>query len=289
MATTAQWVEGARLRTLPAAIAPILVGTGAAADLGAASPGRAALAAGVALALQVGVNYANDYSDGVRGTDDTRSGPLRLTGSGAASPAAVRAAALSWFALAGVIGVVLCAVSGAWFLLLAGAAAVVAAWRYTGGRNPYGYRGLGELSVFTFFGLVAVLGTTFTQAGRISWAAFAGATGIGLVACALLMANNIRDIPTDSDSGKLTLAVRLGLSQARATFVAFLVAPLVLAVMLAPEHPWVLLTLLLAVPVWRLARTVLGGTTGLDLIPVLKDTGLVELGYGLGLGVALAL
>ena len=266
-----------------------MVGTGAAADLGSASPARAALAAGVALALQVGVNYANDYSDGIRGTDRVRSGPMRLTGSGAATPAAVRAAAFGSFAVAGVFGVVLCAVSGAWLLLIAGVGAVAAAWGYTGGRNPYGYRGLGEVSVFTFFGLVAVLGTTFTQAGRISWAAFAGAGGIGLIACALLMANNIRDIPTDADSGKLTLAVRLGQSRARATFVAFLVAPLALAVMLAPEHPWALLTLLLAVPVWRLARTVLGGATGLDLIPVLRDTGLLELGYGLGLGVALAL
>jgi 1,4-dihydroxy-2-naphthoate octaprenyltransferase len=289
MATTAEWIEGARLRTLPAALAPVAVGTGAAAALGAASLGRAALAAGVALALQIGVNYANDYSDGVRGTDRVRSGPLRLTGSAAASPGAVKRAALASFAAAAALGLALCALAGTWWLVAVGALSVAAAWGYTGGRRPYGYRGLGEVAVFTFFGLVAVLGTTYTQAGRISWAALAGATGIGLLACALLMANNIRDIPTDVDSGKLTLAVRLGQRRARQTYVAFVGLPIVLAVALAPAHPWALLALVLSIPAWRLARTVLGPASGRDLVRVLRDTGLLELGYGLILGLALAL
>ncbi len=289
MATTAQWIEGARLRTLPAALAPVAVGTGAAAALEASSLVRAALAAGVALALQVGVNYANDYSDGVKGTDRVRSGPLRLTGSGVASPRAVKRAAFASFAFAGAFGLALCAVSGAWWLTAVGAVAVAAAWGYTGGRTPYGYRGLGEVAVFTFFGLVAVLGTTYTQAGRISWAAVSGAVGIGLLACALLMANNIRDIPTDVDSGKRTLAVRLGQRRARLTYVAFVALPIALALAVAPVHPWALATLVLAVPAWRLSRTVLGPASGRELVGVLRDTGLLELSYGLILGVALAL
>lgn len=289
MATLAQWVEGARPRTLPAALAPVAVGTGAAAGLGAASAGRAALAAGVALALQVGVNYANDYSDGIRGTDAVRAGPMRLTGSGAATPGAVKRAAFASFAAAGVLGVTLCALSQAWWLLIVGALAVVAAWGYTGGRSPYGYRGLGEVSVFTFFGLVAVLGTTYTQAGRVSWPALAGAVGIGLLACALLMANNIRDIPTDVGSGKRTLAVRLGDRRARQAYVAMVWVPLLLGVACALVHPWALVVGVLAVPAWRLSRVVLGGASGRDLVVVLKNTGLLELAYGLLLGVALAI
>ncbi|MEE6294438.1 1,4-dihydroxy-2-naphthoate polyprenyltransferase [Georgenia wangjunii] len=289
MATLADWVEGARLRTLPAAVAPVLVGTGAAYALDSGSVPRALLAAGVALALQVGVNYANDYSDGVRGTDDVRTGPPRLTGSGAARPGQVKAAAFAGFGVAAVLGLVLCAVAGTWWVIAVGAVAVLAAWRYTGGKNPYGYRGLGEIAVFVFFGLVAVLGTTYTQALTVSWAALAGATGIGLLACALLMVNNVRDIPTDTVAGKRTLAVRLGDARARRTYVAMVVLPLVLALALAPQHPWALLVLVLAPWAWRLSRTVLGGATGRGLIVVLRDTGLLELAYGLLLGVALVL
>lgn len=289
MATFAQWLEGARLRTLPAAVAPVAVGTGAAADLGAADAGRAALAAGVALALQVGVNYANDYSDGVRGTDRERTGPMRLTASGAASPRAVRTAAFAWFAVAGVLGLWLTAAAQAWWLLAVGVGAVAAAWTYTGGRSPYGYRGLGEVSVFTFFGLVAVLGTTYTQAGRVSWAALTGAVGIGLLACALLMVNNIRDVPTDAVSGKRTVAVRLGDRRARVVFAAFVLVPLLLGVALAPWHPWALAVAVLALPAVRIVRVVLGGAAGRDLIGVLRSTGLLELAYGLLLGLALAL
>ncbi|MEE6273910.1 1,4-dihydroxy-2-naphthoate polyprenyltransferase [Georgenia sp. MJ206] len=286
MATLADWVEGARLRTLPAAVAPVLVGTGAAYALDSGSVPRALLAAGVALALQVGVNYANDYSDGVRGTDDVRTGPPRLTGSGAARPGQVKAAAFAGFGVAAVLGLVLCAVAGTWWVIAVGAVAVLAAWRYTGGKNPYGYRGLGEIAVFVFFGLVAVLGTTYTQALTVSWAALAGATGIGLLACALLMVNNVRDIPTDTVAGKRTLAVRLGDARARRTYVAMVVLPLVLALALAPQHPWALLVLVLAPWAWHLSRTVLGGATGRGLIVVLRDTGLLELASGLLLGVA---
>lgn len=289
MATFGDWLEGARLRTLPAAAAPVLVGTGAAYGLGAGSVPRALLAAGVALSLQVGVNYANDYSDGLRGTDDVRSGPPRLTGSGAAAPAAVRNAALACFALAGVLGLVLCALAGTWWLVAVGAVSVLAAWFYTGGSRPYGYRGLGEVGVFVFFGLVAVLGTTYTQALRVSWPALAGAVGIGLLACALLMVNNIRDIATDTAAGKRTLAVRLGDVRARHSYVWLVALPLLAALAVARAHPWALLTVVLVPLVWRVSRRVLRGAQGRDLIVVLRDTGLLELGYGLLLGAGMLL
>jgi len=289
MATVGEWIDGARLRTLPAAAAPVLIGTGAAFDLDAGSIPRAVLAAGVALSLQVGVNYANDYSDGLRGTDDVRHGPQRLTGSGAASPRAVRAAAFAAFGVAAVLGLVLCALAGTWWLLAVGALCVVAAWFYTGGRRPYGYRGLGEIGVFIFFGLVAVLGTTYTQALAISWQAVVGATGVGLIACALLMVNNIRDLPSDREAGKLTLAVRLGDRAARRAFVVLLVVPLVLVLPIARTHPAALGVLVLAVPVWLVSRRVLGGASRGDLMSALRNTGLIELAYGLLLGAALAL
>jgi 1,4-dihydroxy-2-naphthoate polyprenyltransferase len=289
MASLSDWLEGARVRTLPAAVSPVLIGTGAAAGLGQASLPRALLAAGVALALQVGVNFANDYSDGIRGTDDVRTGPPRLTGGGKASPGTVKRAALLSLAVGAALGLVLVALSGTWWLLALGGVAMVAAWGYTGGRHPYGYLGLGEVGVFLFFGLMATLGTTWTQALELSWPAWAGATGVGLIACALLMVNNIRDIPTDSQVGKTTLAVRLGDRRARLTYVAMIILPLVLAVACAPLAPWSLLALLLLPWVVRLARIVLGGAAGRDLIVVLRDTGLLELGYGILLGVGLAL
>jgi len=289
MATLSDWLEGARVRTLPAAVSPVLIGTGAAAGLGQASVPRALLAAGVALALQIGVNFANDYSDGVRGTDDVRTGPPRLTGGGKASPAVVKRAAFLTLGVGALLGLTLVALSGTWWLLAVGAVAIVAAWGYTGGSRPYGYRGLGEVGVFLFFGLFATLGTTWTQALELSWLAWAGAVGVGLIACALLMVNNIRDIPTDSRVGKMTLAVRLGDRRARLGYVAMVTAPLILAVACAPVAPWSLLTLLLVPWVVRLSRTVLGGAEGRALIAVLRDTGLLELGYGILLGVGLAL
>src|SRR5689334_7017029 len=189
------WIQGARPRTLPAAVAPVVAGTGAAALVGGVVPWKAATALGVSLALQVAVNYANDYSDGIRGTDDDRVGPFRLTGSRAATPAQVKLAAFAAFGVAAVAGLTLVALTGQWWLLAVGVACVLAAWYYTGGSRPYGYAGLGEIAVFVFFGLVAVLGTTYTQPGNVSWPALAGAVGIGALACAVLVANILRDIP----------------------------------------------------------------------------------------------
>jgi len=283
------WVQGARPRTLPAAVSPVVAGTGAAAAVAAFVWWKALLALGVSLALQVGVNYANDYSDGVRGTDTDRVGPMRLVGSGAASPAAVRAAALLSFGVAGVLGLVLAATSG-WWLVLVGVACLLAAWFYTGGPRPYGYAGLGELFVFVFFGLVAVCGTTYVQAGRVTKASVVCAVAVGLLACAILVANNLRDIPTDRAAGKRTLAVRLGDARTRRLYAALVVVPVAAPVGLAfAGHPWALLGLL-ALPLQLLpARTVLGGARGRDLIPVLRGTGQAELAFAVLVGVGLAL
>ena len=289
MPTLAQWVEGARPRTLPAAVAPVLVGTGAAAAASSMVAWKAVLALVVALALQVGVNYANDYSDGIRGTDEDRVGPFRLVGSGAARPPLVKAAALASFAVAGVAGLVL-AVTTAWWLLLVGAACVAAAWLYTGGPRPYGYAGLGEVFVFVFFGLVAVVGTAYVQVGRFTVLAWVVAVPVGLLAVAILVANNLRDIPSDRVAGKRTLAVRLGDPGTRRLYVGcVVVASLVPVLVAVGGYPWALLAVggvaLAVSPV----RTVLAGATGRDLIPVLRDTGRLQLVFGLLLAVGLSL
>jgi 1,4-dihydroxy-2-naphthoate octaprenyltransferase len=289
MATASEWIAAARPRTLPAAAAPVLVGTGAAAQVDGAHVGRALLALGVALALQVGVNYANDYSDGVRGTDLERVGPLRITAAGLARPRSVKAAAFAAFGVAGLLGLALVALTGHWWLLAVGALCVVAAWFYTGGKRPYGYRGLGEVGVFVFFGLVAVLGTTYTQADRLTWPAWVGAVAVGLIACALLMVNNLRDVPTDALVGKRTLAVRIGERRARVAYAVLVVLPVVLGLVCAFANPWALLVMLLALPAGVLAFTVLVGARGLALVPVLAGTGMYELGFGVLLGLGLAL
>lgn len=289
MATTSEWIAGARPRTLPAAAAPVLIGSGAAAQVGAFAWLPAVLALGVALALQVGVNYANDYSDGVRGTDLDRVGPMRLTASGAARPGRVKAAAFGAFGVAGVLGLALCALSGHWWLLAVGAACVLAAWFYTGGRRPYGYIGLGEVGVFVFFGLVATLGTTYTQADRVTWPSVLGAVGVGLVACGLLMVNNVRDIPTDVVAGKRTLAVRMGDHRARRAYAACILLPVVLGMVCAAWAPWALLVTVLLLPAWLLVVPVVAGAKGRLLVPVLAGTGMFELAYGLLLGLGLAL
>ncbi len=295
MATRAQWISAARPRTLPAAVAPVLAGTGAAAALdGEQAHGvvlvlLVGLALTVSLALQVGVNYANDYSDGVRGTDDNRVGPFRLTGSGAAPPTAVRRAAFVSFGVAAVAGLGLVSLSGAWWLIAVGIAAIAAAWYYTGGRSPYGYAGLGEVFVFVFFGLVAVLGTTYTEAGRISWPALSAAVAIGCLACAILVANNLRDVPTDAVAGKNTLAVRLGDAATRRFYQLLIAAPFVACVLIAlGGHPWTALALAatpLAAPPLKAIRS---GATGLALLAVLRDTGRLELVYAALLAIGLA-
>ncbi|WP_329003716.1 1,4-dihydroxy-2-naphthoate polyprenyltransferase [Kribbella sp. NBC_00709] len=288
MATPAQWIEGARPRTLPAAIAPVLVGTGAAAYLDGFVWWKALLALGVALALQIGVNYANDYSDGIRGTDENRVGPLRLVGSKVASPGQVKTAAFTCFGIGAVLGIVLSATT-TWWLLVAGAASLLGAWFYTGGKRPYGYRALGEVSVFLFFGLVAVLGTTYVQAETITWPAVAGAISVGSIACALLVANNLRDIPTDSVTGKRTLAVVLGAPRSRRLYAALVILAFVLAAVSAIATPWTLLAFIAAPLAIKSIRVVLGDAVGPALIPVLKGTGQTELLYAIGLAVGLAL
>ena len=288
MATPAQWLEGARPRTLPAAVAPVAAGTGAAAAVDAFDLARALLALVVAVALQVGVNFANDYSDGVRGTDADRVGPMRLVGSGVASPPAVKRAALLSFLVAAVAGLVL-AVLVAWWLALVGAACLVGAWYYTGGRSPYGYRGLGEVSVFVFFGLVATVGTTYVQAERVTAAAVLAGVGCGALACAILVANNLRDIPTDELTGKRTLAVRLGDRRTRLLYVGLVFTAYAVVVLLALDHLVVLVTLGTALPAVRPTLGVIYGARGPELVPVLKETGLLLLVYGVVLGATLAL
>src|SRR6478752_4906357 len=206
VATPAQWLTGARPRTLPAAVSPVLAGTGVASYADSVVWWKALLALVVALALQIAVNYANDYSDGIRGTDADRVGPLRLVGSGAASAERVKRAALMSFGVAAVAGLALAATTS-WWLLLVGAVAMVAAWFYTGGAAPYGYLALGEVSVFVFFGLVAVVGTTYVQTQSFDAGAWWAGVGVGALACAILVANNLRDIPSDTVVGKRTLAV----------------------------------------------------------------------------------
>ncbi|GAA5193349.1 1,4-dihydroxy-2-naphthoate polyprenyltransferase [Arthrobacter gyeryongensis] len=279
MATAAQWIQGARLRTLPAAIAPVLIGTAAAYELQSFRLLNAILAALVALLLQIGVNYANDYSDGIRGTDEDRVGPLRLVGSGVARPAQVKWAAFGAFGLAMIFGLVLVLITQSWWLILVGIGCVLAAWGYTGGKNPYGYMGFGDLFVFVFFGLVATLGTTYTQAGQVSLPAVIGAIGTGLIACALLMANNVRDIPTDTAAGKRTLAVRLGDRHARESYVLMLAVAILLVVVLAPTKPWMLIVLLLIPACLMPAWLMVNGRKRKSLIPVLKQTGMINLGY----------
>src|SRR4029453_8082644 len=289
VATAAQWIQGARLRTLPAAIAPVLIGSAAAYELHAFRLPNAILAALVALLLQVGVNYANDYSDGIRGTDEDRVGPLRLVGSGLAKPEQVKWAAFGLFGAAMVCGLILVIITQTWWLILVGLGCVLAAWGYTGGKNPYGYLGLGDVFVFVFFGLVATLGTTYTQAGQISLSAIIGAIGTGLIACALLMANNVRDIPTDIEAGKKTLSVGLGDNNARKSYVLMLAVALLLGVALAPGRRGIFFFLRVIPASLMPAWLMINGRKRKSLIPVLKQTGLINLGYSVLFSLGLVL
>ncbi len=285
---TNRWVEGARPRTLPASLVPVAVGTAVAGAPGGAIWWRALLAAVVALALQVGTNYANDYSDGVRGTDDVRVGPVRLVASGLASPASVKRAALAAFAVAAAAGLVLAAVAS-WWLLLVGAASIAAGWLYTGGPRPYGYEGLGEAFVFVFFGLVATIGTAYVQLGRVTGLAVVAAVPVGLLAVALLVINNLRDIPGDRAAGKRTLAVRMGHARTRTAYAGILSGTGVLTVAVAFSRPWAAMALLAVVPGSIAVRAVRSGAEGRDLIGVLGATSRTQLLFGALLTIGIAL
>lgn len=289
LATVQQWVNGARPRTLPAAVAPVVLGSAIAAFEGGFLWFRALLALLVALLLQVGVNYANDYSDGVKGTDEERVGPVRLVGQRLASPGSVKAAALLSLALAACLGLILVALSGAWWLLAVGAAAIAAAWLYTGGPRPYGYAGLGEVFVFVFFGLVAVVGTTYTQTGSITWISTVAGVVAGAWACAILMVNNIRDAPGDVHVGKNTLAVRLGDTASRWLFVTTIWSPFLLVIVLSLATPWALLGLVAMPVAIGPTRLVLGGAEGPALIPGIAATSMLLLAGSVATGIGFVL
>ena len=278
-ATLSEWLEGARPRTWPNAFAPVVVGSAVAAFAGGFVWWKALLALVVAWSFIVGVNYANDYSDGIRGTDDDRVGPLRLVGSGLARPATVKKVAFGFLGLGGFAGIVLSATSAPW-LMLVGLVCILAAWFYTGGKKPYGYRGLGEVAVFVFFGLVAVLGTQFTQLGSVTWYAVVAAIAVGSFSCAVNLTNNLRDIASDSETGKITLAVRLGDSNTRGLHALLeLLVPLVATLALIPATPWALLGLVAMPVAWKANGPVRARATGADLIPALGLAGFAMLAW----------
>lgn len=284
-----RWLLGARPRTLPAAVVPVAVGAACAVGEGGAVWWRAALALVVSLALQVGVNYANDYSDGVRGTDDVRVGPARLVGGGLATARSVKIAALTAFAVAAVCGLVLAIVTTPW-LLAVGAASLLAGWFYTGGPSPYGYMGLGEIFVFVFFGVVATAGTTFVVIESVTTLSLVSSVAVGFLACALLVINNLRDIPTDSQVGKKTLAVRLGDARTRWFYVALIGGAYVVAILAAALWRWPAAIAVASAPVAAPALTaVRRGATGRDLIAVLGSTGKTQMVFGALFAAGLAL
>ncbi len=285
------WIAGARLRTLPAAVVPVLVGTAAARGVDGPLIAWRALAAGVvALALQIATNFANDYSDGIRGTDDpgARVGPVRLVGWGIKPPKAVKFAALGCFAVAGLVGLALASAVG-WELIVVGAASMAAGWFYTGGSKPYGYLGLGEVFVFVFFGVVATVGSTYVQVEQITGLSLLASVPVGLLATALLVTNNLRDIPGDTVAGKQTLAVRLGDHRTRHVYVGMVVLAFLLLVPISASRPAVIGAAVAAVLAVPPIRSVLGGARGPALIPVLVATGKVQLVFGLLVASGLAL
>ncbi|OBG58947.1 MULTISPECIES: 1,4-dihydroxy-2-naphthoate polyprenyltransferase [unclassified Mycobacterium] len=288
MANFGQWISGARPRTLPNAVAPVVAGTGAAAWLGSAVWWKALLALAVAVSLTVGVNYANDYSDGIRGTDDDRAGPMRLVGSRLATPRSVLAAAVASLTLGAAAGLALALVSAPW-LIAVGAVCIAGAWLYTGGSKPYGYAGFGEVAVFVFFGLVAVLGTEYTQALRVDWVGLALAVSIGALSSSVLVANNLRDIPTDAQSGKITLAVRLGDTHTRILYQGLLATAGLLTLVLMAATPWCAVGFVSTPLALRAAGPVRSGRGGPELIPVLRDTGLAMVAWAIAVAAALAL
>jgi 1,4-dihydroxy-2-naphthoate octaprenyltransferase len=281
------WLAGTRPRTLPAAVVPVFIGTGVAFGYGKFSPWRAVLALVVALALQIGVNYANDYSDGIRGSDERRVGPTRLVAAGLARPKQVLAAAFACFGVACVAGLVL-AIFTSWWLILVGAAAVAAGWFYTGGSHPYGYRGFGEIAVFAFFGVAAVAGTAYVQVVRFTWLELVAAIPAGLLSCALLMINNLRDIDSDAEVGKRTLAVMLGDARSRTVYVASLLIPFAVALAMTPVRPLTALTVVALPLAFGPIKAVRSGASGRALITALGQTGRLQLVFGAALTIGLA-
>jgi 1,4-dihydroxy-2-naphthoate octaprenyltransferase len=281
-----KWIAGARLPTLPAAIVPVLVGTAAAGEPYRFD--RALLAMIVALGIQVGCNYANDYSDGIRGTDNNRTGPMRLVASGAASPAAVLRAAILAFAVAAIAGIWLSLQVNP-LLIVVGFAAIGAAWFYTGGPKPYGYFGLGEVFCFIFFGLVGTLGSTYVQHGSFTVVSAFASLAVGSLTTAILVANNLRDIPGDAASGKLTLAVKMGDRGTRQLYIALLAAAGIATIAVGLHRPIALFALIAAPAALRPIHVIRSGATGKALIPVLIDTGRMELAFGVLFFVSLSL
>jgi len=284
----APWIAGARLRTLPAAVVPVAVGTGVVANTGDVIWGRALLAGVVALTLQIATNFANDYSDGVRGTDNTRVGPQRLVASGTASASAVKGVAITFFGLAAIAGLGLAAMAG-WWLIAVGVASIAAGWLYTGGPRPYGYSGLGEVFVFVFFGLVATVGTAYVQLESVAWLAVVASVPVGLLAVALLITNNLRDISGDQTSQKLTVAVRIGDGASRQLYLVCLVGALVSACLLAISAPWVLVVVFAVPFAFVPVRAIISGAEGRALIAVLIATARLQLVVGALLTVGLVL
>ena len=284
------WIKGARPRTLPAAIAPVVVGA-ACVNVEASSTAvwsNAIFALIVSLALQVAVNYANDYSDGVRGTDDKRVGPLRLVGSGAKTASAVKRAAFLSFGVAAIFGLILALLTSLW-LLVVGALCILAGWFYTGGKKPYGYLGLGEVFVFVFFGLVATTGTTFVIIEKLTVTSFIASLVVGALACALLAVNNLRDIDGDTLAGKRTLAVRLGDKKARSFFISLFVLALLAILVLALSYPLALFGLVGLASAFTSIKRVRSGAVGGELISVLSMTGRTQILTAITLSIGLIL
>jgi len=275
------WIEGARLRTLPLAIAPVAIGAGAADAMQRFDLLLSALALGVALFLQIGVNFANDYSDGIRGTDDKRVGPLRLTGSKSVKPESVKTAAMFFFILAAASGFEIVVTTGQWWLIAVGVLSIVAAWFYTGGKNPYGYAGFGEIAVFVFFGLVATIGTAYVQIGFVDLNSVLGGIAAGSFAAAVLMVNNIRDLETDKASSKKTLAVRMGAKWAKRLFIFMIWFPFVVLVYFSLLYPISLLAYAALFLVAPATLIVLTAKSAKELVLVLKLTSFASLTYAL--------
>jgi len=277
------WLKGARLRTLPLAVAPILIGSGTASLWGSFNLGLAVLALLVALFLQIGVNYANDYSDGIRGTDKNRVGPARLTGGGLVEPKLVRNAAFVCFGLAGLVGLAITLITGHWWFIAVGLVCIITAWFYTGGKKPYGYLGLGEVIVFIFFGLIAVIGTDYIQTNELNPLAVLGGCIAGCFATAVLLINNIRDIETDRKSGKRTLSTRIGKKFSLVLFVFLIWAPFALATPLWFIAPAVFVANILVIVVLMITIIALSAKTPKELILALQLTSYTSLLFALGL------